>query len=333
MVDKIDLVYMWVDGNDSEWRKTKNHWLQEVKGKVIVNADSAVDARWRDNDELKYALRSAEKYVPWINHIYLITGFGQVPSWLDTSNPKITVIPQETIMPKESQPTFNSVSIEMCLMNIPGLSEHFLLSNDDMLFNRPLKPDFFFDKRGRAIVWYLKHRHIKNVGFDLERISTDYRKTILVALHKIRTIFGLKKKYLCYIPSHNVDPYIKSSMIACRNHPLLIRDFDAQIRNKFRTSWEMQRWVFSMYDFVHKRAVLRRTRRFKQRKHFLYNLIFYRSCKNSSMYCVDAVAEGIERINPPLFCINDTVLSTDAMRKSNADFLAKKFPEKSSFEK
>lgn len=44
MIDKIDLVYMWVDGKDPEWRKSKNHWLQEIQGKVIVNDDSVVDA-------------------------------------------------------------------------------------------------------------------------------------------------------------------------------------------------------------------------------------------------------------------------------------------------
>lgn len=47
--------------------------------------------RFRDNDELRYSMRSLEKFAPWVRNIYLITS-GQVPSWLDTSNPRIHVI-------------------------------------------------------------------------------------------------------------------------------------------------------------------------------------------------------------------------------------------------
>jgi UDP-N-acetylglucosamine-lysosomal-enzyme len=44
-----------------------------------------------DNEELRYSLRSIEKYAPWVRHIYLVTN-GQVPYWLNMTNPKITVV-------------------------------------------------------------------------------------------------------------------------------------------------------------------------------------------------------------------------------------------------
>lgn len=326
---KIDLVYMWVDGSDKNWQDEKNKWLGITEKAINVCEDSVVDARWRDNDELKFALRSAEKYAPWINHIFIVTGFGQIPKWLNTNHKKITIVPQEQIMPEDSLPTFNSVAIEMCLMNIPGLSEYFLLSNDDMFFNRPVGPEFFYDRRGRAIIWHSENKKISGVGTGMNIVESDYRKTVLMAAYKIHQIFG--KKFYKFAPAHNIDPYIKSSMIQCRNHPLLTRDFDAQIRNKFRTNWEMQRWIFNLFDLVHGRAVLRRARHFKKTKHFIYNFTHYTNCKKSPLYCENAL-QAMKQTNPYLFCINDTKETTDEVRKQNYEFLLKKFPKKSSFE-
>ena len=328
-MDKIDLIYMWVDGSDSKWRSVKNHWQQQINSQENICEDSVVEARWRDNEELKYSLRSVEKFAPWVNHIYIVTGFGQVPKWLNTKHKKITVVAQEDIMPKDSLPTFNSVAIEMCLANIPNLSEKFLLSNDDMFFNKTVGPDFFFDSQGRAIVWHTQNKKIKNIGFAMEFVESDYRKTILMAAHKIYKIFG--KKYFTIAPAHNIDPYLKSSVIQCRNHPMLKRDIDSQIRNKFRTDWELQRWIFNLYDLVHGRAIFKRARHFKHRKHFIYNLIHRKKCLNAPVYCEDAKS-AMQNINPPLFCINDTVRTSDEIRKQNQDFLGKKFPKKSCFE-
>ena len=328
--EKIDLVYLWVDGNDKEWLKAKNYWLKEIKNEATIPTESTVSARWRDNDELKYSLRSAEMFAPWINHIYIITGFGQVPKWLNTKNKKITIVPHEQIMPADALPTFNSSSIEMCLTNIPNLSEHFLLANDDMFFGTPVTPDYFYDKQGRAIVWYGKVKKAKNIGFALENAETDFRKKVLVSINKIYQMFG--KDYSDLFPGHNIDPYIKSAMIAARSHPLITHEMDVQVRNKFRMAWEYQRWFFDLYNLAHGYAKFKRVRRFKKPKHFIYNFIHRRDCKDSPVYCTDAVLR-LSHFSPPLFCINDTQETTDEVRKNNHRFLEKKFPNKSSFEK
>lgn len=45
----------------------------------------------------------------------------QVPSWLDTSNPRVTVVPHSTIFRNASHlPSFNSNAIQANLLNIPG---------------------------------------------------------------------------------------------------------------------------------------------------------------------------------------------------------------------
>ena len=65
----IDLVYLWVDGSDPKWIAKKNVALTAM-GKSVHN--SAINSgRFQDNDELKFSLRSVQKYLPWINHIYI----------------------------------------------------------------------------------------------------------------------------------------------------------------------------------------------------------------------------------------------------------------------
>ncbi|MDR2841230.1 MAG: Stealth CR1 domain-containing protein, partial [Paludibacter sp.] len=65
----IDLVYLWVDGSDEKWLARKNAFL----GVVESNTQSNCKGRTANNDELKYSLRSAEKFAPWIRKIFIVT--------------------------------------------------------------------------------------------------------------------------------------------------------------------------------------------------------------------------------------------------------------------
>lgn len=114
---------------------------EEAKEEDEDNRDT--DNRYRDSNELLYSLRSLEKYAPWIRHVYLVTD-NQVPNWLDTSNPRITVVPHEDIFPNKSHlPVFSSPSIEAHLHRIPGLSERFAYFNDDVFLGAPTWPEDF----------------------------------------------------------------------------------------------------------------------------------------------------------------------------------------------
>lgn len=144
--EPIDAVYTWVDGGDPEWRARKTEALSRMHLGGL-NGYSANDERYRTHDELRYSLRSLDYFAPWINHVYLVTA-GQVPKWLDTSNPRITVVSHQEIFPEGALPTFNSHAIEARLHHIPGLSEHFLYLNDDVFFGRQVKPELFFEGSG-----------------------------------------------------------------------------------------------------------------------------------------------------------------------------------------
>ena len=82
---EIDLVYLWCDGNDPEFIKRKNEALKKA-GEVDIQAKAT--GRFEQIDELKFSLRSVEKYIPWVNHIFIVTD-RQVPKWLNLNNKKI----------------------------------------------------------------------------------------------------------------------------------------------------------------------------------------------------------------------------------------------------
>ena len=144
----VDLVYTWVDASDEEWRKNRNRAARRLGEKTLPTA--ADEARYTCNDELKYSLRSVESFLPWVNHIYLVTA-GQLPTWLNIDHPKITVISHEEIFNSSADlPTFNSHAIESQLHHIASLEEHFLYVNDDVLFGREIRPETFFTTAGLA---------------------------------------------------------------------------------------------------------------------------------------------------------------------------------------
>ncbi len=334
-MNKIDLVYLWVDSNDPQWIQEKQKWLEFTCTKTNLSHSATSNARWRDNDELKYSLRSVAECVPWINHIFIITGFNQIPKWLNVNHPKITIVPHKDIMPLHALPTFNSTNIEMCIGNIKALGEYFILANDDTFFNRELNPDFFFDRRGRAKFRYNKRRgNYKNIERYIVR-KNDYQQCIFVSQRKIYDVFG--KKLYKYMPSHGIDPYRKSTWNRCRKHPLITGCIDAQLSNRFRQNNEIQRTIFSLFDKIFGKSVFIRARNKKRTKNrlinFLYNTIYWHSIKNSPVYCTDAILSNLQNQKPPIFCINDSINSTEENRLNNYSFLNSRFPKKCEFEK
>ena len=136
--EKIDIVVLWVDGNDEEWLKEKN--------KYIDNRGDKKDNRFRDCNNLQYVFRGIEKYVPWVNRVFFIT-WGHLPKWLDVNNKKLEIVKHEEFIPKEYLPTFNSNVIEMNLFRIKNLSSKFVIFNDDLFILKNLKPEDFFENR------------------------------------------------------------------------------------------------------------------------------------------------------------------------------------------
>ncbi|XP_061085200.1 N-acetylglucosamine-1-phosphotransferase subunits alpha/beta isoform X1 [Conger conger] len=101
-------------------------------------------SRFEDNEELRYSLRSVERHAPWVRHVFIVTN-GQIPSWLNLDNPRVTVVTHHEIFQNESHlPTFSSPAIETHIHRIPGLSQKFIYLNDDVMFGKDVWPDDFY---------------------------------------------------------------------------------------------------------------------------------------------------------------------------------------------
>ncbi|MET0991958.1 MAG: stealth family protein [Lacisediminihabitans sp.] len=139
----IDIVFSWVDGASIEWQRAR---ARRMKSYVVGEGDDS-HARFRQLDELKYALRSVNLFAPWIRNVYIVTDSPR-PEWL-AEHPRVTIVPSEKFFADPSVlPTHNSHAVESQLHNIDGLAEHFLYSNDDMFFGRPVGPEEFFSPGG-----------------------------------------------------------------------------------------------------------------------------------------------------------------------------------------
>jgi hypothetical protein len=162
LAQEMDLVYTWVNGSESSHINALSRYLRthNISSNAAtpdinhqnVNEDVASYRYSASKDELLYSLRSVEKYMNWYRHIYIVTS-GQVPTFINTSHPRITIIPHATIFPNHSHlPTFNSVSVEAHLHRIPGLSEYFLYMNDDWFLLQHMYPYDFVTPDGYSVI-------------------------------------------------------------------------------------------------------------------------------------------------------------------------------------
>ena len=139
----VDMVFSWVDGTDKEWQRAR---ARRMESYVVGEGDDS-EARYRQIDELKYALRSVHQNLPWVRNIFIATD-SPAPAWL-ADHPRVRIVRSVEFFADPSVlPTHNSQAVECQLHHIDGLSEHFLYSNDDMFIGRPLRPEVFFSPGG-----------------------------------------------------------------------------------------------------------------------------------------------------------------------------------------
>ena len=312
-IPNIDLVYLWVDGNDPKWQAKRNAFLE----RKVENSLSSFNGRYVNNDELKYSLRSVERYAPWIRKIFIVTD-DQTPEWLDIENPKIKIIDHKEILPAESLPCFNSNVLEHFLYKISNLSEYFILSNDDTFFNKIVSPTTFFGKDGFPIIRLTRKPFRRFRWFLREQIFKKphklYSKALFNAAELVKQKFGV---FYNGLPHHNLDSYLKSECLRVAEH-IFKNEIDLTKMNHFRSANDIQRIVYSYVALAEKRGHLQ-----------------YVSNDESLHIHIqkDRHFEKLKKFNPTFFCMNDTEYADDNDRMKLKVWLSTRFPEKSEFEK
>lgn len=308
----VDLVYLWVDGSDPEWRAKRNASIGASEEKSAVNCEG----RFADNDELKYSLRSVDKYAPWIHRVFIVTD-NQVPAWLDTSNPKVRIVDHKDILPDACLPCFNSVLLEHFIYRIPGLSEHFLYANDDTFINKPVAPETFFAADGFPVIrltrsvlrdWYLSFKK-RFLGIPLK----NYIRTIRNSAELVKKRYGIYYKGRTH---HNIDAYLKSTYQ--HTAEVFCREIAGTFSNHVRRDNDIQRNIYAYTALAEKRGHLVYVTQRTSFRFLIYNKSHYGK---------------LRRYDPVFFCMNDSEHASDSDRQRMKAFLAERFPEKSQFEK
>ena len=298
---KIDLVYLWCSNADPEFADVMNLARENL---LLPTKKNDPDHRTTDHNELRYSLRSVEKFAPWINHIYIVT-YQQVPKWLNIHHPKITIVDHSEIIPAEYLPTFNSAVIEAFLHKIPGLSEHFLFSNDDMFFGCETSPDFFFENE--TPIHYIR---------PLQKYNNSYWNKLLKRGKDLAEWdANLSVAFPAPSPSHNIDPYTKSLYADTVNHFWL--KYQEMLPNKFRRNNDLQRFLVSCWGHLTDRLI-------------------WKEIDTKEVAYIEKITDTIENnfVNypPHLFCLNDANILTGTDSFNQAKLLQKLFPDKSEFE-
>lgn len=313
----VDIVYLWCDSSDKKWLEKKSNELKKY-GKILDN-DSVGECRFIDNNELKYSLRSLEKYAPWINNIFIVTD-SQVPDWLDTTNPKIKMVSHNEILPPDALPTFNASAIEAALHKIPDLSEYFLFANDDMFFGNFVDKTFFFNKQdGQPVFRFSKRRLINKLYKHL------YGYMVSSAYRLVKNKFG---ESCPRFPHHNIDAYRKSDIEKCYSE--FEEGFEKTARQKFREKECIQRSVYEYYALAQNHGQAKVVDNFSAKF-----CAYLKSCGIDSMVIElkESKLKLIDKYKPCLFCLNDSLKTNNDDRLAMRAFLEKKFSKPSSFEK
>ncbi|MBB5702685.1 hypothetical protein FHS76_002569 [Ochrobactrum daejeonense] len=151
-VVEVDYVIAWVDGQDPAHMAARQEFAPN-SGRTHFEA--VTTERYLDNGEIYYNIASVIKFAPFVRRIFIITD-NQKPRLLDAFKDEskcdgslIQVVSHDDIFEglPAARPSFNARAIEGAMWRIPGLSEHFVYSNDDFFVNAPLSEVDLFENR------------------------------------------------------------------------------------------------------------------------------------------------------------------------------------------
>lgn len=153
----IDVVITWVDGDDISHREKRRKYASADE---LTNDDIGGEIRYKSVGEIRYCLASILRFAPFVRKIFIVTDNQnpQLDGFIETEFPdrtaEIVIIDHKVIFEgyESYLPVFNSLAIETMLWRIPGLSDHYVYFNDDVLLAAPVEPDDFFV--GDSLVCY-----------------------------------------------------------------------------------------------------------------------------------------------------------------------------------
>ena len=313
----MDIVVMYCDDNDKEWQKSFDKYkeIELEKGLTTLSDRQAFGIeRYRDWGAFKYWFRGVEQNCKWLHNVILVVANeGQVPSWLDTNNPKLRVVYHEDFVPKELLPTFNGLTPEFYLSYIKGLTDNYVYCNDDFYFLNNVSSERFF--RNNKLVFDNSKKDFAYFNKELEKGSDG-------------TFYKCLNNNLKFLYEHTggeCSAYANPHLPTIRNvsfEKKIIEEnknffLDAHSHSKFRNKYIYTSALFN-WLYRENRECLQENMYAKSKYITLKSDVNFEDCYNYEMVC-----------------FNDTeqLDNFDVTKFKLLKFLNSKLPDKSSFEK
>ena len=212
------------------------------------SSDVSGARRFINKEELRFSIRSVDKFCPWVRNIYIITD-NQIPSWLKLDNNNLKIVDHKDIFKNsDCLPCYNSNAIEMRLHHIQGLSKNdFLSFNDDFFIGRNCKKDDFFYENGNPKLF---------MGSPVSRLKLKIR-LMFPSLKKInahasalsnsrKLVYEKYKKLINKKTLHTLlSLLIKTSLFSVE---ALFKSYcENTSRNQFRDSTDI--WIMALHAY------------------------------------------------------------------------------------
>ena len=314
-VKNIDIVYTWVDSSDKEWFQKKERYKNLNTEEIH---DSSISSnRFANRDELKYSLRSIEKYLSGYKRIFIVVD-GQKPIWLKESKELIVVNHKDLFPDKNILPVFNSHAIETVLHRIKGLSEHYLYINDDIIFGRAVDISLFFPKKGILSIFpststYIPFGNINNKTLPVDTAAINTRELLL------QENLG----FAVYKFKHTPLPQLKSLLFELEEmfaeKVLLTRE------NRFRNPQDISMTSSLLYNFSYFKNIIIKTK---------INYAYINLGLKNYLFILKKITTASTYKRPDVFCVND--VDSDSLKNTTENFIAimeNFLPESSRYEK
>ncbi len=329
-MNDIDFVIFWVDGSDPAWQAERREYLS---GSEFEDASAIRSRDWRN---LRYWFRAVESYAPWVRRIHFVT-WGHLPQWLDTSNPKLHIVNHRDFIPGKYLPTFNSLTIGLNLHRIEGLSEQFVVFNDDMFLGRDCRADHFFraglpcDMARLCVVQPSGIGHI--IYNDLELLNAEYRLRTVIrknlgkwfslrygVTNLLKSMSLMVWQFIPGILDHHLpQPYLKSQWE--RAWQKWSKELDATCRHRLRTLTDISDYLVR-YDMLCRGE---------------FRPIGFSDCRLMTIEdsTVEQISRDVEQQRYRMLCINDSerISDFDAASSRLCAAFERILPQKSSYER
>ena len=162
--EPIDILIKYIDLRDKNLKRNGIHQIEKDY----------------DNEELRYSLRGIIYNIPWIRKIFILMPNNKVRYFKDYNliRDKIVYVNDKDLLGYDSS-NFNAFLFSYWKMNKFGISNNFIIMDDDYFIGKKLnKNDFFYVEKGRVVPSIVTSNFIKLEPKSVEKKLELYKNRV-----------------------------------------------------------------------------------------------------------------------------------------------------------